>query len=135
MVTQEAIIEEEGIPANILASYGVSANGVTKGTASNKSALLYRNIHNPPRLVLASKGNYLTLGSGQKILDATCGAAVSCLGHGNQRVKEAMMKQMDQVAYCLSIEFGTKAAEDLALELKAGTDGHMKNAYIVNSGE
>jgi adenosylmethionine-8-amino-7-oxononanoate aminotransferase len=135
MVTKETVIEGEGIPAHLLASYGTSNNGAAKGTATSRSALLYRNIHNPPRQVIASEGNYLTLSNGQKILDATCGAAVSCLGHGNQGVKDAVMKQMDQVAYCLSIEFGTRAAELLAQELREGTDDHMKKAYVVNSGK
>jgi Aminotransferase class-III len=135
MVFNDSSTINGGIPASVLAAYGASDNKANKGASTDNSALLYRNIHSPPRQVVASAGNYLTLGNGQQILDATCGAAVSCLGHGNERVKEAIVKQLDQVAYCLSIEFGTGAAEDLATELKNGTNGLMKKAYIVNSGK
>jgi adenosylmethionine-8-amino-7-oxononanoate aminotransferase len=135
MVTNDIMQDTGGIPASVLAAYGAGGNKDNKGKSTNNSALLYRNIHDPPRQVIAAEGNYLILGNGQKILDATCGAAVSCLGHGNEKVKEAMMKQMDKVAYCLSIEFGTQIAEELANELRRGTDNHMKKAYIVNSGK
>ena len=48
-------------------------------------AVLHRSLHHKPLHVLSAKGNYLYLDNGQKILDATGGAAVSCLGHGNER--------------------------------------------------
>jgi adenosylmethionine-8-amino-7-oxononanoate aminotransferase len=31
--------------------------------------------------------------------DTTCGAAVACLGHKNERVKAATMAQMDKFSY------------------------------------
>jgi adenosylmethionine-8-amino-7-oxononanoate aminotransferase len=134
MSKTETIVQNDGIPASVMAAYGASSNGEPKAD-SDQSALLYRNIHSIPRQVVSAKGNYLTMSNGQSILDATCGAAVSCLGHGNERVTEAIVRQLNEVAYCLSIEFGTKAAEDLAAELRDGTGGLMKKAYIVNSGK
>lgn len=69
------------------------------------------------------------------MLDATGGAAVSCLGHGNKRVKDAIMSQLDVVSYVHSATFGTDAAEKLAKALVDSTGGEMSKAYIVSSGK
>lgn len=50
-----------------------------------KSAVLHRSLHQDPLIVASAEGNYLHMNNGQKIFDATCGAAVACLGHGNKR--------------------------------------------------
>jgi hypothetical protein len=49
------------------------------------SAVLHRSLHHDPLQAVSAKGNYLYLNNGQKIFDATGGAAVACLGHGNER--------------------------------------------------
>jgi acetylornithine/succinyldiaminopimelate/putrescine aminotransferase len=98
------------------------------------SALLHRNLRAPPRRVTSSEGSFITLDDGQVILDATGGAAVSCLGHAHPRVLAAMRRQAEQVAYCHSLFFGTEAAEELARELCDGTGGAMTRAFIVSSG-
>lgn len=99
------------------------------------SAVLHRSLHHDPHRVVAAQGNYLTLSNGQQILDATGGAAVSCLGHGNARVKAAVMRQMDEVAYCHSLFFATSAAEELAKTLVDSTEGQMTRLFVVSSGE
>jgi len=52
-----------------------------------KSAVLHRSLHHDPLRVVAATGNYLHLSNGQRIFDATGGAAVACLGHGNKRYR------------------------------------------------
>lgn len=74
------------------------------------------------------------MSDGSKFLDSTCGAAVACIGHGNERVKQAMMRQLDQFAYCNSFFFTHEVGEQLAQELVDGTGHVMSKAYIVNSG-
>lgn len=96
--------------------------------------MLNRNLHDAPKKVVKAVGNVLTLENGQQILDATGGAAVACLGHGNQRVKKAMANQMDEVAYCHSLFFGSSSGEDLARHLVDSTQGEMFKAFIVSSG-
>ena len=49
------------------------------------SAVLHRSLHHDPLRVVSAKGHYLQLSNDQRILDATGGAAVACLGHGNER--------------------------------------------------
>lgn len=102
--------------------------------AAKKSGILHRSLRTLPLKVVGASGNYLTLSNGQQIFDATGGAAVSCLGHGDKRVQEAVMRQMNEAAYCHSLFFSTSAAEALGNELIAGTDGEMAKAFIVSSG-
>ncbi|KAH7044480.1 pyridoxal phosphate-dependent transferase [Macrophomina phaseolina] len=102
--------------------------------AAKKSGFLHRSLRTLPLKVVGASGNYLTLSNGQQIFDATGGAAVSCLGHGDKRVQEAVMRQMNEAAYCHSLFFSTSAAEALGNELIAGTDGEMAKAFIVSSG-
>ena len=70
---------------------GVSFEKNTKPTnnhnksAGSGSAVLHRSLHEDPLRVVSSKGHILHLSNGQKIFDATGGAAVACLGHGNER--------------------------------------------------
>jgi len=110
-------------------------NGETNSTNSHhQSHLLHRNLHRLPHRVTSAQGLYLTLSNGQRILDATGGAAVSCLGHGNPRVKAAISAQMDIVSYCHSLFYSTQSAEELAAELCRGTGGAMTKAFIVSSG-
>jgi hypothetical protein len=49
------------------------------------SAVLHRSLRHSPLQVTSASGQYLLLSNGQKVLDATGGAAVACLGHGNER--------------------------------------------------
>ena len=44
-------------------------------------------------------GCYIIDNNGKKYLDGSCGAAVSCLGHSDQSVKEAIIKQTEKLAF------------------------------------
>ncbi|KAK6007281.1 hypothetical protein QM012_006289 [Aureobasidium pullulans] len=103
-------------------------------TIESSSAVFHRSLHSDPISVVGASGNYLHLSDGGKLLDATGGAAVSCLGHGHKRVKEAIINQLDVVSYVHSATFATEAAEMLARELVESTGGAMSKAYIVSSG-
>jgi|SRR4051812_13169 adenosylmethionine-8-amino-7-oxononanoate aminotransferase len=98
------------------------------------SAVLHRDLQHPPFRAVSGEGSYITLENGTRILDATGGAAVSCLGHSNEKVKEAMIAQIRQLPYCHTGFFSTEPFEDLATLLKDSTGGRMKRVYIVGSG-
>lgn len=102
--------------------------------AAKSSGILHRNLKQLPLKVVGASGNYLALSNGQQILDATGGAAVSCLGHGDKRVQDAVMRQMNEAAYCHSLFFSTAAAEALGEELVLGSNREMAKAFIVSSG-
>lgn len=98
------------------------------------SAVLHRHLHQAPTLALSGEGSYITLEDGRRILDATGGAAVSCLGHSNEEVKQVMIDQINQLSYCHTAFFSTKPFEELASLLIESTGGKMSRVYIVGSG-
>ncbi|HRW28585.1 MAG TPA: aminotransferase class III-fold pyridoxal phosphate-dependent enzyme, partial [Emcibacteraceae bacterium] len=59
------------------------------------SHVLHRNISISVPIVKSADGNYLIDEKGKRYLDASGGAAVSCLGHTNSRVIEAIKTQLD----------------------------------------
>jgi adenosylmethionine-8-amino-7-oxononanoate aminotransferase len=99
-------------------------------------AYLYKNVVHDPAVpsVQSAKGMYIHLDNGQIILDATCGAAVSAIGHGVERVKQAMISQLDQVEYSHPGFFPNAPAMRLADMLVESTDGKMSRACILGSG-
>lgn len=66
------------------ASNGDVGSGYMNGH-KDRSAVLHRSLHHEPLRVISAKGHYLKLSNGQQIFDATGGAAVACLGHGDER--------------------------------------------------
>ncbi|KAL3461977.1 pyridoxal phosphate-dependent transferase [Aspergillus heterothallicus] len=87
-----------------------------------------------PPMVTSAEGMYFTLDNGLKILDATCGAAVSAIGHGNEQVKKAVIRQLNTVAYCHPGFFQNSPALELADLLIDSTGGRLSRACILGSG-
>jgi adenosylmethionine-8-amino-7-oxononanoate aminotransferase len=106
---------------------------IAKGVAESR-VIHHGHISKQPPKIVSGKGNYVVTDTGVEIFDATCGAAVSCLGHNNARVKAAIVKQLDEIEYCYLPFFTTDAAENLAKELCDSTHGVMSKAFIVSSG-
>lgn len=98
------------------------------------NTVMHRSMREQPERVVGSDGLYLHLEDGKKFLDATGGAAVACLGHRNPIVKQAIVDQLDKVAYAATIFYSTHVAEELCSLLVKGTNGVMSRAYICNSG-
>lgn len=84
--------------------------------------------------IVKATGNYFHLSDGSVVFDAVGGAAVTSIGHGDVRVKNAICDQIDIVEYCRSTLFSTKASTDLAAHLVRTTGGAMRRAMIVSSG-
>ena len=99
------------------------------------SAVLHRDLHKKPHQIIEASGLYLTLSDRRRIIDATGGAAVSCIGHGDKRVRDAISTQITKLDYCHSMFFSCPSSEDLARVLIDSTDGAMSRVFIVNSGE
>jgi adenosylmethionine-8-amino-7-oxononanoate aminotransferase len=76
----------------------------------------------------------LKLSNGQEIIDASGGAAVACIGHGNRRVADAIYRQAQNLAYVHSGFFTSGPAEDLADLLLADKPGGLARALFVSSG-
>ena len=99
-----------------------------------KSAVLHRNLNQRPEEVVKASGLYLILSNGRRIIDATGGAAVSCIGHGDKRVGDVIANQVGQLDYCHSLFFSCPSSEALAKLLIESTGRQMAKAFIVNSG-
>ena len=73
-----------------------------------------RQILAPPKMAVASEGCYIIDSDGKKYLDASGGAAVSCLGHGDAEVIQAIKDQTERLAFAHTGFFTSQPAEDLA---------------------
>lgn len=71
---------------------------------------------------------------GRRYLDASGGAAVSCLGHGHPDVIAALRRQLDALAYAHTAFFTTEAAERLADRLIEDGPQGMSHVYLVSGG-
>ncbi|KAK2614309.1 hypothetical protein N8I77_001150 [Diaporthe amygdali] len=107
---------------------------VHKSIGAQKSAVLHRHLRRDFLSVERGEGNYLILEDGQKIFDASGGAAVACLGHGNTTVNQAMVDQIQKLSYCASTFFKAPVVEQAGQAMIDTTDGQMTRAYIVGSG-
>ncbi|KAJ4246519.1 hypothetical protein NW762_013459 [Fusarium torreyae] len=100
-----------------------------------KNSLLYKNFQkHPAALIESTDGIYLNTSDGRKILDATSGAAVACLGYNNKEVQQAVVEQLVNVPYCHPGFYKTQAAEDLADFLVQSTNGLMSKVILCGSG-
>ena len=68
------------------------------------------------------------------MLDASGGAAVSCLGHQHPRVIAAMKRQADKLAYAHTGFFTSEPAEELAERLVGHEPGGLAYVYYVSGG-
>ncbi|HDR9582375.1 TPA: aspartate aminotransferase family protein [Burkholderia stabilis] len=94
--------------------------------------------HRAPRATLpvavAGDGIEIIDSTGKRYIDACGGAAVSCLGHSNQRVIDAIKRQAQQLAYAHTSFFTTDVAEELADRLVEATPAGLEHVYFVSGG-
>jgi len=100
----------------------------------NDSHLLHRQLRGNYPLAASASGCWITDVAGRKYLDASGGAAVSCLGHGHPDVLAAMHAQIDRIAYAHTSFFSTEVAEQLADALIATAPAGISHAYLVSGG-
>ena len=98
------------------------------------SAVFHRDLHYEPFKIASASGIHFHFTNGQKVVDATGGAAVSCIGHGDPRVRDAISAQFDALDYCHSMFFSCPSSEELCQALINTTNRQMAKAYIVCSG-
>ncbi|CAG9263694.1 putative Uncharacterized aminotransferase YodT [Burkholderia cepacia] len=94
--------------------------------------------HRAPRATLpvavAGDGIEIIDSTGKRYIDACGGAAVSCLGHSNQRVIDAIKRQAQQLAYAHTSFFTTDVAEELADRLVEAAPAGLEHVYFVSGG-
>ena len=94
--------------------------------------------HRRPRDVLPTAvegdGIYVVDAEGRRYLDASGGAAVSCLGHSHPKVIEAIKRQVDQIAYAHTSFFTNQPMERLADMLICSAPEGLERIYFVSGG-
>ena len=100
----------------------------------HETHILHRQLRGNYPVAVSAQGCWITDSAGRKYLDASGGAAVSCLGHGHPEVLAAMHAQIDRIAYAHTSFFSTEVAEQLADVLIATAPGGTSHAYLVSGG-
>lgn len=85
-------------------------------------------------LAVGGDGIHILTADGRRVLDACGGAAVSCLGHRDRSVVEAVKAQLDALPYAHTSFFTTEAAERLATMLAERAPEGIGRAYFVSGG-
>ncbi|QRM32925.1 aspartate aminotransferase family protein [Microvirga sp. VF16] len=98
------------------------------------SNILHRSIHAHLPMAVAGCGVELFDADGKAYIDASGGAAVSCLGHGHPEVLAALHAQLDKLAYAHTGFFTTEIAERLADRLVADSPEGIDRVYLVSGG-
>jgi len=88
---------------------------------------------NPP-VAVGGEGCYLVDSNGKRYFDGSGGAAVSCLGHGDTEVTEAIKSQLDRLAFAHTGFFTSGPAEQLADLLIEHAPPGIDRVYFVSGG-
>ena len=102
------------------------------------SRVLHRSLNSALPIVAGGEGNFLIDQNGKRYLDACGGAAVSCLGHDNGKVRDALKDQLDQVAFAHTSFFTNAPAEELAqflIERAPKGTGNGRVMYLGSGSE
>ncbi len=80
------------------------------------------------------EGVYIIDKSGNRYLDGSGGAAVSCLGHSDPDVAQAMKAQIDSISFAHTGFFTSDVAETLASKLILHAPKGIERVYLVSGG-
>lgn len=84
--------------------------------------------------VASGNGVYLYDTDGKQYFDGSGGAAVSCLGHGDPEVTDAIKSQLDKIAFAHTGFMTSQPAEDLADKLIELAPDGIDRVYLVSGG-
>jgi len=98
------------------------------------SHIFPRHTRQQPPVAVSGDGCYLIDASGKRYLDASGGAAVSCLGHSDGEVIAAIKAQLDRLAFAHTGFFTSEPAEALADLLIANAPEGIDRVYLVSGG-
>ncbi len=94
--------------------------------------------HRDPRLkypvAVRGEGPYLIDRDGKRYLDASGGAAVSCLGHSDAAVIQAIQRQLEKLPFAHTSFFTNEPMEELADALIARAPKTFDKVYFVSGG-
>lgn len=85
-------------------------------------------------VAVGGDGIFIRTGDGRRIMDACGGAAVSCLGHSDRTVTNAIKAQLDALPYAHTGFFTCEPAERLAAMLAERAPEGIGRVYFVSGG-
>lgn len=98
------------------------------------SHVFHRSLTQSYPTAVKGDGPYLIDSTGRQYLDASGGAAVSCLGHSDPDVIDAIRQQVGKLAYAHTSFFTTEVMEELADFLVARAPDGIESVYFVSGG-
>src|SRR5687768_14957993 len=101
---------------------------------TQRTRILHRSLKAYYPTATSAKGCYIRDSQGKQYIDASGGAAVSCLGHSHERVIAAMKAQIDRLQFIHTSFFTSDAAEELAQRLASTAPGGRWRVFFVSGG-
>ena len=98
------------------------------------SHVFHRQLRTPLPKAARGDGVYIIDTEGKHYLDASGGAAVSCLGHSDPDVRAAIAGQVEQISFAHTAFFTSQAAESLADLLIETAPPGIGWVYFVSGG-
>lgn len=96
--------------------------------------ILHRQIHAGFPTAVGGRGIEVVDAEGRRYIDASGGAAVSCLGHGHPEVIAALHAQLDRMPYAHTSFFTSEVAERLADRLVEDAPHGLSHVYFTSGG-
>ena len=96
--------------------------------------VFHRSLSGTMPTVSHGDGVYVYDSAGRKYLDGCGGAAVSCLGHSDRRVKQAITEQLGKIPFAHTGYFTSESAERLAEKLAERAPGALDWVFFVSGG-
>src|SRR5947199_7550802 len=94
----------------------------------------HRNPSHDYPVAVAGDGVYIYDREGRRYLDASGGAVVSCLGHSDRTVIEAITRQLEALPYAHTSFFTNEPMEALADALIATAPKPLERVYFTSGG-
>lgn len=101
---------------------------------SEQSHVFHRSATATYPMAARGDGIHLIDTDGHRYIDASGGAAVSCLGHSDAEVRAAVKAQIDEMAFAHTSFFTNAPMERLATRLCALAPGDLERVYFVSGG-
>ncbi len=115
-----------------------AGDGSLDRAAANRPAphtrVLHRNSHGVLPVAAYGDGPYVVDTAGKRYLDASGGAAVSCLGHSDPDVIAAIQEQAARLPFAHTSFFTNQPMEDLADRMVAGAPEGLDRVYMTSGG-
>src|SRR5436190_20477800 len=96
--------------------------------------VFHRDTRHSYPVATAGDGVYVYDREGNRYLDASGGAAVSCLGHSDRAVIEAIQRQLETLPFAHTSFFSNEPMEALAEALVSAAPKPLQQVYFVSGG-